>query len=68
MLDLSDNKLYFNEINPLPGSLSYYLWVKSEPPVLYTDMLTKIIERAEIRQSRKQMLSREMGFKAMFKQ
>jgi len=68
MLDLSNNKLYFNEINPLPGSLSYYLWVKSEPVVLYTDMLTKIIERAEIRQSRKQMLSREMGFKAMFKQ
>jgi D-alanine-D-alanine ligase len=68
MLDLSSNKLYFNEINPLPGSLSYYLWVKSEPVVLYTDMLTKIIERAEIRQSRKQMLNREMGFKAMFKQ
>ena len=67
MLDLSTNKLYFNEINPLPGSLSYYLWVKSEPVVLYTDMLTKIIERAELRQSRKSMLSREVGFKAMFK-
>lgn len=67
MLDLSTNKLYFNEINPLPGSLSYYLWVKSDPVVLYTDILTKIIERAELRQSRKQMLSREIGFQALFK-
>ena len=66
MLDLTTNKLYFNEINPLPGSLSYYLWVKSEPEVLYTDMLTKIIERAELRHSRKAMLAREIGFKAMF--
>lgn len=67
MLDLSKNQIYFNEINPLPGSLSYYLWVKSDPVVLYTDMLTKIIERAELKQSRKQMLSREIGFQALFK-
>ena len=67
MLDLSNNQLYFNEINPLHGSLSYYLWDKSNPPLLYTDILTRIIERAELRQRLKQSVSREIGFKALFK-
>src|SRR6202034_659741 len=53
MLDLSTNVLYFNEINTLPGSLAFYLWISSHPPVLYTDMLTHIIERAEARAHRK---------------
>jgi D-alanine-D-alanine ligase len=67
MLDLNTNTLYFNEINTLPGSLAFYLWMNSHPPVLYTDMLTRIIERAEARYHRKSSLSREIGFKALFK-
>lgn len=67
MVDLKNNKLYFNEINPLPGSLSYYLWVNSEPSLLYTDMITHIIERAELRKKRKAGLSSDIGFKALFK-
>lgn len=67
MLDLKTNRLYFNEINPLPGSLAYYLWVNSEPALLYTDMITHIIERAELRKQRKAGLSHEIGFKALFK-
>ena len=67
MLDLSNNILYFNEINTLPGSLAFYLWMNSHPPVLYTDMITKIIERAEERSHRKLSLSREIGFKALYK-
>jgi len=67
MLDLSTNILYFNEINTLPGSLAFYLWMNSHPPVLYTDMLTLMIERSETRAHRKSALSREIGFKALFK-
>ncbi|MDD6578126.1 MAG: D-alanine--D-alanine ligase [Lachnospiraceae bacterium] len=44
MIDVDTNKLYFNEINTIPGSLSFYLW---EPVGLkYTDMLTRLIELA----------------------
>lgn len=67
MLDLKTNKLYFNEINTLPGSLSFYLWAKSDPVVLYTQMLTTVIERAQLRHHTKLGLSREIGFKALFK-
>ncbi len=67
MVDLSDGKLYFNEINTLPGSLAFYLWMNSHPPIFYTDMLSHIIERAEIRSHRRSSLSREIGFKALFK-
>ncbi|HEY9714163.1 MAG TPA: D-alanine--D-alanine ligase family protein [Chroococcales cyanobacterium] len=67
MLDLQKNVLYFNEINTLPGSLAFYLWMNSHPPVLYTDMLTKMIVRAQGRHDRKLSLHREIGFKALFK-
>lgn len=67
MLDLSEGKLYFNEINTLPGSLAFYLWMNSKPPVFYTDMLTRIIERGESRQQARQGLLSEIGFKALFK-
>ena len=26
MIDLNDNSIYVNEINTIPGALSYYLW------------------------------------------
>ncbi|MBY0360149.1 MAG: D-alanine--D-alanine ligase [Candidatus Obscuribacterales bacterium] len=67
MVDLKKGQLYFNEINPLPGSLSYYLWVNSEPAVLYTDMITLMIERAQLRKKRKASVSVDIGFKALFK-
>ncbi|HEY9677095.1 MAG TPA: D-alanine--D-alanine ligase family protein [Drouetiella sp.] len=67
MVDLNTNKLYFNEINTLPGSLAFYLWMNSHPPIFYTDMLSHIIERAEIKANRRSSLSREIGFKALFK-
>ncbi len=44
MIDGSDGKLYFNEINTIPGSLAFYLW---EPVgVSYTELLDRIIELA----------------------
>ena len=44
MLDKATGKIYLNEINTIPGSLSFYLW---EPVgVKYTAMLDKLIELA----------------------
>lgn len=67
MLDLGDGTLYFNEINTIPGSLSFYLWMNSKPPLLYTEEITRLIERAEEKHARKTALAREIGFKALFK-
>lgn len=36
--------VYINEVNNIPGSLSYYLWEATD--VEYKDMLTKMIEQA----------------------
>jgi D-alanine-D-alanine ligase len=67
MLDTTTNILYFNEINTLPGSMANYLWVKSKPPLLFTDMITHIIKRAIEHKQRKSALARGIGFKALFK-
>ena len=46
LVDKSENKAYFNEINTLPGSLAYYLWEKANPPLSFTELLTAIVEQA----------------------
>lgn len=44
MIDEGNNKLYFNEINTIPGSLSFYLW---EPAGLkYSELLDQLIQMA----------------------
>jgi D-alanine-D-alanine ligase len=42
LLDSSDNSIYFNEINTIPGSLAFYLWEETE--VSYKELLTKLID------------------------
>jgi D-alanine-D-alanine ligase len=48
LYDLENEKLYFNEINPIPGSFAYYLWEKSNPRLLFCDLLDTLIEKALI--------------------
>ena len=67
IIDASSNQLYFKEINTLPGSLSFYLWVKSNPPLVYTELLNRIIRQAEKRQVTKLALKRQEGMRALFK-
>lgn len=44
MIDQNTNEVYLNEINTIPGSLSFYLW---EPlGVKYTELLDEMIELA----------------------
>ena len=44
MIDEDSGELYFNEINPIPGSLSFYLWEPIGVP--YTELLDRMIELA----------------------
>ena len=47
MIDMDNDALYFNEINPIPGSLSFYLWEPAGVP--YTELLDRMIELARTR-------------------
>ncbi|MGM0440108.1 MAG: D-alanine--D-alanine ligase family protein [Chlamydiota bacterium] len=63
--DCNSDQLYFNEVNPLPGSLSYYLWEKSQPRLLYTELIDSIINAAEKHHGDKHDVCRDFGFKAL---
>lgn len=66
IVDTAANKIYFNELNPIPGSFSFYLWEKSKPPVIYTELLNRIIERAIQRKADLSAYEKNTGFKALF--
>lgn len=44
MVDKDDNKIYVNEINTIPGSLSYYLW--EESGITFTQLMDKLVTLA----------------------
>ena len=67
MIDTAADKLYFNELNPLPGSMAHYLWEKSKPIVLYPQLLDDVIKSALARKEQKTGLMRDVGFKALFR-
>lgn len=41
LIDIKENKVYVNEINSIPGSLSFYLWDKTNKD--YTTLLDEVI-------------------------
>ncbi|MGE0449595.1 MAG: D-alanine--D-alanine ligase family protein [Vicinamibacterales bacterium] len=47
LIDADRNELYFNEINTLPGSLAFYLWSAAPHHWTITDLLSRLIARAE---------------------
>lgn len=65
MVDLNTDKVYFNELNSIPGSLAFYLWDRSSPALLLSDILDRIIDGAFYRFSQKNQLKRDFGFKAL---
>ena len=67
IVDTSKNAVYFNELNPIPGSFSFYLWEKSNPPLIYTQLINKMIDRAFARREAKSSYEKDTGFKALFK-
>ena len=44
MVDEKDNKIYVNEINTIPGSLSFYLWEASG--ISFTQLMDKLVQLA----------------------
>lgn len=53
IFDEDTNKLYFNEINPCPGSFAFFLWEASSNNVLFAKLLQELVDEA--------MLLKEMG-------
>jgi D-alanine-D-alanine ligase len=47
LIDADSNTLYFNEINTLPGSLAFYLWSAAPHYWTITELLARLIARAE---------------------
>ena len=52
--DEETGEIWLNEVNPCPGSFGYFLWEAADPPILFTELLSKLIEEAveEFRNSR----------------
>ena len=67
IVDKPSSKPYFNELNSPPGSFAFYLWEKSHPPRLYTELISTIIEGALKRASLRASLQCDIGFKALLK-
>jgi D-alanine-D-alanine ligase len=59
MVDMASGRVLFNEVNPIPGSLAFYLWQKSRPQLLYTHLLDRMMEGALERKRRLGGLKRE---------
>jgi D-alanine-D-alanine ligase len=55
IIDDSTDQVYFNEMNTIPGSLSFYLWEPKGKP--YKELLDDIIKIAMKRHKRKANLS-----------
>lgn len=39
-------EVWLNEVNPCPGSFGYFLWEAAKDPVLFTDLLSFLIDEA----------------------
>lgn len=65
MVSKTDGKIYLNELNSPPGSMAFYLWEKSEPRLLYTELIECLIEDALGRAGWKASVKWEMEFRAL---
>lgn len=55
MIDGRDGKIYLNEINTIPGSLSFYLWQASG--LDFSELINELVETALWRQRAKDKLT-----------
>ena len=55
LVDTDSGKVYANEINTIPGSLSFYLWEATG--LKYTDMIDKLVDLALRRQRKRENLT-----------
>lgn len=59
LIDADRNELFFNEINTLPGSMAFYLWSAAPQYWTLTDLLARLIARAERLRAMKRGLQRK---------
>jgi len=55
LVDEKQGKVYFNEVNPLPGSLYNHNWQRSG--VSPVELVQRLVQLAEERHSRRQKLA-----------
>ena len=55
MIDCDEDKVYLNEINTIPGSLSFYLWEPKGVP--YKELLDRLVQTALDRARKQQTLT-----------
>jgi D-alanine-D-alanine ligase len=55
ILDTDTGKLWFNEINPCPGSFGYFLWSAAAEPILFGELLDELIAEALFQKELKDM-------------
>jgi D-alanine-D-alanine ligase len=44
--DARTEQIWLNEVNPCPGSFAFFLWEKATVPILFTDLLSFLIDEA----------------------
>lgn len=65
IVDLETGALYFNELNAFPGSCSFYLWARSTPRILYTELIDQMIQAGLQRYAEQASLDRHIGLRAL---
>ncbi len=65
MMNTVTGDLYLNEANTLPGSLAFYLWSESEPRLLLTEVLERMIAGAIARRTDRACVESNVGFAAL---
>lgn len=46
MCNAETGELWFNEINPIPGSYGFFLWEAADQPLLYPELINHLVEEA----------------------
>ncbi|MDR3126482.1 MAG: hypothetical protein LBT92_02520 [Rickettsiales bacterium] len=46
LCDKGTGEVWLNEVNPIPGSIAFYLWEKSEHKISYSKLVSILIEEA----------------------
>ena len=46
MHDTNTGELWFNEINPIPGSYGFFLWEAADPQVLFPHLISHLVDEA----------------------
>ena len=60
LYDTAQKRLYFNELNAIPGSMGYYLWCRSHPRLLYPTLIAQMVQEALERHAEAAALSRKV--------